>query len=39
MLETFENQLQVIVKHVFSLLQESSSCSRALAKDAAVDDP
>jgi hypothetical protein len=31
MLETFENQLRVTVKHVFSLLEESFSGSRALA--------
>jgi hypothetical protein len=39
MLETFENQLRVTVKHVFSLLEESFPGSRALAEDAAVDDP
>jgi hypothetical protein len=39
MLETFENQLRVIAKHVFWMLEEPSSRSRALLKDAAVDDP
>jgi hypothetical protein len=39
MLETSENQLCVTMKHVFWLLEESFSGSRALLKDVDVDDP
>jgi hypothetical protein len=39
MLGTFENHLCVTAKHVFWMLEEPSSHSRALLKDVAVDDP
>jgi hypothetical protein len=39
MLETFENQLRVIAKDVFYLLEESFLVHVHLLKDVAVDTP